>query len=468
MLRRSAAFARWLAFTAVCYGVAVQVGLELRDPESSIALFWPAAGVGAALMIRARRRSRLAVVAVVLALLIDNLVLNLSAGHSLGTSLGFTLANALEPLVVATTYTRLRRRWPEVTVAMPLLVIAALAGVATSTPLAVALLTPSLPDPWWQIAATWSVPDIAGVAAVGPALLAPLRLPNGRWREAIGQGVVSAGLTVLVFWSTSGIPIAWLSLPALVWSAQRLGISWTALNATTVAVSASVAGIHGRGPFGVPAHSVVNLLSAQAFSVVIGFTALATATAVAERERVARMLALQDPLTGLPNRRWFTEHAEGILTRRPREGTIVAVLYCDLDGFKAINDTYGHHVGDEVLRVTAQRLVSAVRPTDMVARLGGDEFAILCPGIDHRAEAESIRERLGERCGVPIVVDGAEVVPEVSVGLVLMDDHSSLEDLLHEADQSMYLAKRGAKERRRAALPAPRTSIETDVEHRTI
>ncbi|MBK6872673.1 MAG: hypothetical protein IPG94_15285 [Kineosporiaceae bacterium] len=105
MLRRSAAFARWLAFTAVCYGVAVQVGLELRDPESSIALFWPAAGVGAALMIRARRRSRLAVVAVVLALLIDNLVLNLSAGHSLGTSLGFTLANALEPLVVATTYT---------------------------------------------------------------------------------------------------------------------------------------------------------------------------------------------------------------------------------------------------------------------------------------------------------------------------------------------------------------------------
>ena len=339
--------------------------------------------------------------------------------------------------------------------------------MATSTPLAVALLSPQLPDPWWLVAATWSLPDFAGVAAVGPALLVPFAPPTGRWREAVGQGVVSVAITMLVFWSTSGIPIAWLTLPTLVWAAQRLGITWTALNATVVAVSASIAGIHGRGPFGVPAHSVVNLLSAQAYSVVIVFTALATASAVAERERVARVLALQDPLTGLPNRRWFAEHAEDVLARSPREGTVVAVLYCDLDGFKLINDTYGHHVGDEVLRATAHRLVSAVRPTDMVARLGGDEFAILCPGMDHRAEAEAIRERLGERCRMPVVVDGVTVVPEVSVGLVLMDGHASLEDLLHEADQSMYLAKRGAKERRRATLPTPRTAVETDAGQRT-
>ena len=121
-----------------------------------------------------------------------------------------------------------------------------------------------------------------------------------------------------------------------------------------------------------------------------------------DAERTQAFLALHDPLTGLPNRRLVEDHIDLALARATRSGASVAVLYCDLDRFKQVNDQGGHDAGDELLRQIASRLRSVMRPGDTVARVGGDEFVIVCADLRSAAEAGLVAERVADAAAVPV------------------------------------------------------------------
>ena len=153
--------------------------------------------------------------------------------------------------------------------------------------------------------------------------------------------------------------------------------------------------------------------------------------------------ALQDPLTRLANRAHFDQALAQALTPRPHRPTIadVGLLYMDLDGFKPINDTYGHAMGDEVLQTVATRLSKACRPQDTVARLGGDEFAIVAPRINAAGLAH-LAARIREVISAPHRIHGSEVVVNVSVGTHLASSGEDCIAALNHADEAMYEQKR--------------------------
>lgn len=161
-----------------------------------------------------------------------------------------------------------------------------------------------------------------------------------------------------------------------------------------------------------------------------------------EAERHVRELAFQDPLTGLPNRRQFEDSLKLAIGQPPAAGSCHAVMMLDLNGFKKINDTYGHGTGDEVLVVVAQRLIGAIRDEDMVARLGGDEFVVLAPHVLGPDGAAVIASRILETLAAPILVSGREYSVGSGVGIALLpDDASDQADVLRKSDVALYRAK---------------------------
>ena len=168
-----------------------------------------------------------------------------------------------------------------------------------------------------------------------------------------------------------------------------------------------------------------------------------------DAERRLAHQALHDPLTGLCNRLLLTDRIRSALARSDRLEGSVAVLFIDLDRFKAVNDTYGHDVGDQVLCAVAERVGSAVRPDDTVARIGGDEFVVIAERlIDGEADAILIGERIEQALAPPIVVSEGEVFVTASIGISLTGTglHTP-EALLRDSDTAMYRAKERGRDR---------------------
>jgi diguanylate cyclase (GGDEF)-like protein/PAS domain S-box-containing protein len=174
----------------------------------------------------------------------------------------------------------------------------------------------------------------------------------------------------------------------------------------------------------------------------------------AAEKRLTR-LALHDHLTGLANRTLLLEKVQHALAVGARDGSSHAVLFCDLDGFKQVNDTYGHAVGDELLVAVAERLARAVRPSDTVARLGGDEFVLLCEGVGP-AEVERIVRRLAAAVETDVVTTAGPVRVGASIGVshpVRGSGPTAAAAAIAEADARMYESK---SSRRGTGVPGPR------------
>jgi diguanylate cyclase (GGDEF)-like protein len=160
-------------------------------------------------------------------------------------------------------------------------------------------------------------------------------------------------------------------------------------------------------------------------------------------ERQARHLAAHDPLTGLANRAHFHERLCHALALHALSGRGMAVLYIDLDGFKPINDTYGHAAGDTLLRIVASRLSHGVRAGDLVSRLGGDEFACLLQEVDSGEHARHLAMKLLESLKAPCKVGEHLVQVTASIGITFdVEGNGNASDLLLTADMAMYRAKR--------------------------
>jgi diguanylate cyclase (GGDEF)-like protein/PAS domain S-box-containing protein len=171
-------------------------------------------------------------------------------------------------------------------------------------------------------------------------------------------------------------------------------------------------------------------------------------TAMKAREEQLAQLALRDPLTGLANRAEFEERLQASLAQASVTGSMVAVCYIDLDGFKAVNDEFGHAAGDQVLMETSRRIAACVRSHDTVTRLGGDEFAVVLSQVLERGQVESVLDRLLSATRQPVTVGHAEACVRASIGVAYAPDHGFDPKMLMQlADGALYRAKRDGKDR---------------------
>ncbi len=152
--------------------------------------------------------------------------------------------------------------------------------------------------------------------------------------------------------------------------------------------------------------------------------------------------AYHDALTDLPNRVLFEDRLQLGLAQARRDGTLLALLFLDLDNFKFINDQYGHPIGDRLLRMVAKRLVTCVRTTDTVSRLSGDEFAIILQGLDRIQDIRQVAQKIVDCLTAPIHLDGQDIPVQISIGIAVSPkDSTDPRGLLAIADQAMYRAK---------------------------
>jgi diguanylate cyclase (GGDEF)-like protein len=156
--------------------------------------------------------------------------------------------------------------------------------------------------------------------------------------------------------------------------------------------------------------------------------------------------ATHDALTGLPTLRLARDRLEMACSQARREQTIAAVLFMDLDGFKAANDSFGHEAGDHVLKIVADRLTASIRSCDTVARLGGDEFVVIMQKAGTRDDTRGVAVKLLKAIAEPIAYDDQVINIGASIGIAIFPDHgTSAELVLKRADQAMYVVKRSGK-----------------------
>ncbi len=285
----------------------------------------------------------------------------------------------------------------------------------------VVLLGTRTPAPlWWFIAAMLT----AGVA--------DLYL----WAQ-VAEGMYARGTVVSALWPLSRVLLAaaaWAPTPTQPRRHARQGVMLVApaasmLIATGVLVAAAA----------LPVPPVAVIAAALALLVVL--VRLLVTIRETGQMADAQRIAATDELTELPNRRGFTARA-GAALAGARTGRPAALLMLDVDGFKEVNDSLGHHCGDLLLEQLAERLRAALRsPDDVLGRLGGDEFALALPEAP-RAGAESVAERIAVTLGAPFVIEGVQVQISASVGIALAPEHGQdLALLLRRADIAMYRAK---------------------------
>ena len=168
-----------------------------------------------------------------------------------------------------------------------------------------------------------------------------------------------------------------------------------------------------------------------------------------ERQQDLHYIANHDALTGLPNRMLLADRlGQEIKANQRNRDERLALLFIDLDGFKAVNDTFGHDAGDYMLKVAAERFTSCVRPADTVSRLGGDEFVIVLPHLKNSADCQPMLERLQQTLSQPVIFNGDELRVTLSIGVAIYPDHADgVEALMQRADQAMYRAKQAGKNR---------------------
>ena len=216
--------------------------------------------------------------------------------------------------------------------------------------------------------------------------------------------------------------------------------------------SAVIAPIHGRG-------EVIGTLSAGSLSAGRQFSELDLEGLTAFAEHAGLALsdaraadetaheAFHDSLTGLPNRSLFIDRLKHALERMSRDRRPVAVLFCDLDGFKTVNDSLGHAVGDRLLSAVGARLVAVLRAADTVARFGGDEFAILLEELWGVQDATAAADRVLEALRPPFEVAGREVFVGASIGVAMASPNTDAGEILRNADLAMYRAKADGRDR---------------------
>jgi diguanylate cyclase (GGDEF)-like protein len=408
--------------------------------------FWIPAGVDVALAVLLGPWAAAGVLA-------GDMLACLAHGAGPGTSLGEGIGNGLAAVIGALLVARLAHPRGLVARRRDVLAIAtavapAAAAVSATFGVASLVLAGSLPTGGFAGAwRTWFVSNGAGIVVLTPALLVmahrPWRLPT---LAHAGESLALIGALVLALfpWAAGHGGDAYLVFPVIVWAALRFGLPGAAAVSLLGAALDLVLAAQWYGASHAP-DIEEPLLHAQGFMAVSTLTGLLLAVVRDEREAAVGELArraLHDPLTGLPNRALLADRLEQALARSREDGTMLALLLVDLDEFKNVNDSLGHHTGDQLLTQVAPRLRAAVRPQDTVARFGGDEFVVLCEGLAGPWEAEDVAHRLAGAWSEPFPLGEDDVYISGSTGIaVARAGRADRAALLREADAAMYRAK---------------------------
>ena len=452
-MRRSARIA---VAVVVVYLLLAQYINWLNQPLQNGAAFWPAAGITVAALLLVPTRHWWMVAG---AVLVSESALNLVNGLPLLPAMGWGIANAVEPLVGAGLVRFSLRRPVHSPLRRLLLFLLCAAGVGPAVGAAVGALVAvhATGAVWVEVWVQWTVGDALGVLVMAPPVLACQRRgPAGRSlveRLSVTALVLgSSALVLLEGGPTWRALLPYLVLPSLVWAAARFGMRGAALAALVAAHAANLALGLDHGPFAAAseAHDTTALQLALLITVGTTLVLAAMAADLTQRDEVERRLGHQvahDHLTGLPNRVLLHERLGQVLDRAAA-GRAVAVLFLDLDRFKAVNDSLGHAWGDVLLVETAERLQAAARPRDLVARLGGDEFVVVCADLDDPAEAAVVARRMLAAVCEPVSHDGRTVAVSTSIGIATVTAPGRTpEEVLRNADTAMYRAKHDGRRR---------------------
>lgn len=458
--RRRQATPALLLGLGVAY-VALSVAVwQLSDPTETSAPWWPAAGLTLGVLCRVRRRDWPAVLAVIFA---AEIIADAIQGTPLLTSLGWAVADTLEPLLGALALRwAFRGRMPNIETpanVLRLFAVALLAGTPAASVIGGATRALTYDVAFVEAWRIWYVGDVLGILVVTPVVL---YFPQIRAAFDAQVAALLAGVAALV---TTVFRLEVLRLylvgPALVLLAITLGATAAIPAVLVTATIAYWLSARGYGPFSLgDGDNSEALLGLQAFTAVQAFTVFLVValraqllTARAQAERLSEE-QLRDPLTGSGSR-MLVEDALAEAASQPAVGDVppsAGVLFLDLDGFKPVNDRYGHAAGDDVLCTVARRLEQAVRDSDTVGRVGGDEFVVVCQGISP-AELDGLAARIGERVAQPIDLDGDAVVVRASIGSSWASGPvRNPTDLLRRADFDMYRRK-FSREGERAPAP---------------
>ncbi len=445
------------AFAAalVGYVALARLGYQLVSASGGMASFWPPNGWIVALLVLAPKRLRLWVIAAVLPgeLLADSL-----QGYAIWTALGWGAANVVEVALATWILLTLARRRPQGDTWRDLFAVATaafaapLVGGLVGASISVASFGGHYGAAWLD----WWIGDATGIMLVAILVLSFAWPDRPRTLVQRLGGYVEVGLVIgamTAVCTLTKLPLLFLILPPLVLLAVRHGLRLTALASVSYAVVATICTGKGLGPLSNFAGAQSRDLALQAFITTTSFVAFLICGTMSERRRVEdelfraqaelRHQATHDALTGLPSRALIVDRVEQMLARARRMEGEASLLFVDLDGFKEVNDRYGHLAGDEVLRQVAGRLKAVVRAGDTVGRLGGDEFIILLDGRNgvESTRAELTAERVLDVLRQPFVLDGPTTVSfGASIGIATGPSATPWQ-LLRDADQALYAAK---------------------------
>jgi diguanylate cyclase (GGDEF)-like protein len=427
---------------------------DLTASLDPVATFFPPAGLALALFLRSAYPRWPVLVGSIWA---AEVTVDLLNGVTFGDTAVWGAANTVEPMIGAALIRHLfrseqRHAWGSLRNLMLFVGSAVLVGPAVGA--AIASMTGPVDDPaalveFWL---HWWVGDGIGVMVIAPVLLllGDRRQPERRWRATL-LGVVALAVALTL----GPVPLldqtraVYLLFPVLVGVAFMGGLRTTAASVLIVGLAANLGTLWGYGPFVEPGTPFNGLVDAQIFVGTLAFSALFVGVLGANlihrdtAEVILRAQARTDLLTGIGNRRMLFERLDemrmtGLLAPRDR----IAFLLADLDGFKQVNDALGHEAGDQVLKVTADRMTTATRSDDIVVRLGGDEFLICLTNTSSSEEARAAADRLSCLLAEPILVGAETVKVTASIGVAdgLFGDFDR-DKFLHRADQDMYSRK---------------------------
>ena len=312
--------------------------------------------------------------------------------------------------------------------------------------------------------AVWALTTAAVLIGAAPLTIALIGLRRGfshplRWTLAILNGALMVFLLVVQQRSPNGADLAFDAVIFTIYFGCSLHF-WYGFRRATAGAFVTIAGFAGWaavfvvGPlmaaYFPEVHVQSEVWNLPKYVVAVGMILLLLEQQVDHN----KYLALHDELTGLPNRRLYHDRMASALERARRNGTRAALLLIDLDRFKEVNDTVGHHIGDLLLQRVSSLFLGRVRRSDTVARTGGDEFCIILEEPTSRTDAERVGESLIRLLEEPLQVEDHTVAVGASVGIaVYPDDADSAEALRIAADRSMYADKNIS--RGRMAEPAP-------------
>lgn len=453
-----------VAFGAT-HALAILVGRATRVDGTEVSLVWPAAAVAVLWGIHARTLPRPAAAAHWILLTGITFGVNLATGAAVDVSVYFAVVNLT---LAAVTSALLAYGDRPVQLRDPLdlgrLAMAILAGTLVAATAAVAFFAarghPDLPQTFALFAVRNGTTALVGTAVV-------LRMRHAQWRvpevtparvvEAVCCAAFAVAVFGRVFWFNPGMPTAFVIMVPAMWVSLRFSTTTSTLFASAAGTSIIWATLLDRGVLrGVPPDD--RALLAQGMVGCLTGVVLALALFRDSRNELIeqlRHLAHHDPLTGLANRTLLVQRLESALERPRPAAATVGVVYIDLDGFKLVNDAWGHREGDLLLQEVARRVRASVRPVDVVARMGGDEFVVACLGLSGEDELREIAERI--RVAVSAPYGAASDAPfdriSASVGVALSGRNSTTRSLLAAADRAMYDAKRAGR-----AATAPLTA----------